>query len=224
MSTKQLALVLAMVGLPVFTANATLLAPGTGPTNISAETVGPGATLLADTGTQTVSGSINGTTLSVTYSEQVYSDPNGLCNGCLDFVIQATNNGSSNTIINRVTASNFAGAGGTAQTDVGYNTAVNGGTALTGAIFPNQGDRQTADVVGFDFNSTVVNPGQYTYYLIIRTDQTNYVPGSVSFQDGVTAFGTGFGVAPEPNLIALMSLAFLGIIGATWRRKKKATE
>src|SRR5205807_10480146 len=91
--------------------------------------------LLATTGPVTVSTTLGGATLTVTYTENVYSDPLGLCPGCLDFVIFATNDAvatggfaASNVTIEHITTGNYAVLTGAADLDMGWNT-VEPGTA-----------------------------------------------------------------------------------------------
>jgi PEP-CTERM motif len=217
------------LAIPLFfclgSAQANLLAPGASGVSPDVLTIGPGATLVGFTGPQTISTTIGTDTLSVTYFEDVFTDPSGLCPGCLDFLIQATNNTASTDIIDRVTTSNF-GALGASLPDVGDNTSLPAGTnygafpAIGGAIAPTSLDRSSnGNVIGFDFAASAVSPGGNTEYLIIKTTATAFVPGTVSFQDGVTASGPGFGVAPEPDMIALLVLGLAGVVLANRRRK-----
>src|SRR5579864_2450302 len=113
-------------------------------------------------------------TLKFTFNTAVYTDPsNTFCAGCLDFDYQAINSANSTDDIGRITAITFTGF----QTDVGYSTAgepAGGGTPFpTGTIAPGFVDRNTADVIGFQFSSspsTVIAPGQTSAVLVIETN------------------------------------------------------
>ena len=166
-----------------------------------------------------------GTTLKVTYSEWVYQE----AGGTLDFVIQATNNTiAGGTVIEDITTSGYAG-NGTTTTDLGFNANSAGLPAIVGGLDPKFGSR-TLDsdgggIVGFNYGiATPIAQGKSTDYLIIKTNQTSYVPGTVSFQDGVSASGPGFGVAPEPNMACLLSVLSIGILGIAYRRKKNVAK
>ena len=205
-------------------ASAALVAPGTSGVVLSSTT--ETGTVIASTGSTTVCNVVGcgaGTTLDVTYTEWVFQE----AGGTLDFVIQATNNTvPGGTVIENVTTSNFTGAG-TTTTDLGFSTTANGLPTIVGGKDPVTGDR-TLDgpgVVGFNFGiATPVPQGAHTDYLIIKTNQTQYVPGTVSFQDGVTASGPGFGIAPEPNMACLLSVFAIGIVGIVYRRKKNVAK
>jgi len=176
------------------------------------------ASIIGNTVASPVSPSDN---LSVTYSEWVYQETGGT----LDFIIQATNNTVANgDIIDRVTTGSFAG-NGAVTTDVGFNSSVPGLATISGGYNPGAADRSgvTGPTVGFDFTTDVPQGGQ-TDYLIIKTNATWYIPGTVSFQDGVTASGAGFGVAPEPNMTCLLSVLAIGILGIAYRRKKNVVK
>jgi len=191
-----------------------------------------GSTLDANTGVQTVSTTVGGTSLTVTYQEWVYTDSG---TGGLDFIIKATNDGSadpggttdpaSNTVIDTVTGGNFAGDG-TVVTNLGYGVSAANLPVIPVSSGPN-GASRTADgsVVGFDFSvAGPVMGGQSTDYLIIKTNATNWAPGTVSFQDSVSVSGVGYGVAPEPNMTALLSVLAIGLVGLAYRRKKNAAK
>lgn len=217
---KHISKVLPAGALLVFVslANATIVAPG-GTVSASPVSVGPGATVVANTGPITLTGTAGPLTLNATYDEVVYSDPTGVCAGCLDFVIQVTDNSPASTdIIQSVTGSGFA----LATTDVGFNSSVNGGAALSSPIDPANITRSNTGVVSFDYRPGQISPGQQSAYLIIRTDAKQFIPGTVTVQDGVALTGAGYGVAPEPNLTYLLSVFAVGIIGIAFRRKKNA--
>jgi hypothetical protein len=202
-------------------ANATLIAPNTASTPISSVTLPGGGTIVASTLNQVASTTVGTDVLTVTYSEWVYKESGGT----LDFIIQADNSATSSDFIDAVTTSGFAG-NGSVTTNVGFNASAPLLTTISGGIDPSTGSRLPANgnVVGFGFGSTVVNAGQDTDYLIIQTNQTQFVPGTVSFHDGITAAGAGYGVAPEPNMACLLSVFAIGILGIAYRRKKIAAK
>jgi len=240
MNTKNLLKNLLPVGaLLAFTtlANATAVPAGSSGVALGMDTVPSGSAVLASTGGTLSTTNGLGNILTITYTEWVYQDSGS---GDLDFVIQATDdssatgpctlNGSpsatcaaSNDIIDNITTSSFTGNGGV-TTDLGYNTSVNGGASLSGTPVQPATGSNIAGIVGFAFNGTPVLPGQQTDYLIIKTNATAFVPGTVSFIDTLVASGAGYGVAPEPNMTALLSLFALGIIGVAYRRKKNVVK
>ena len=204
-------------------ADATAVAPGTSGVALAATTeTGTIIQSTADT-VCNIAGCGAGTTLKVTYTEWVFQE----AGGTLDFVIQATNNSvPGGTVIENITTANFTGSG-TTTTDLGFSSTANGLPTIAAGQGPEFGSR-TLDgpgVVGFDFGivSTVPQGGQ-TDYLIIKTNQTEFVSGSVSFQDGVAASGPGFGVIPEPNLACVLSVFAIGIVGIAYRRKKNVAK
>ena len=249
MKKSYLTSALSVVALVVCmgSAQADFVPPGTpmmpiAPAELALTIGGPGlpATLLASTGPTTVSTTISGTTLTVTYVERVYSDPLGLCAGCLDFVIQAINDSvptggfaGSNTTINHVTTGNYSPLQGPLDLEMGSNTGAAGlftsdglGLLPPGAIAPTEVER-TADgsTPEFDFGVGGVPPGPppgtQTTYLILKTTALSFIPGTVSFQDGVTAAGAAFAPAPEPRMVGFVLLGMLAIV-AVYRRKRVA--
>ena len=180
-------------------------------TNNAGLTVGAPDTLLAST-SGSVTGTQNppGTTLTIDYTESVFKD-NTNCTGCLDFVITATNDAASNTILESISAANFGGA---STIWMGFN-----GVGAAPNAVSLSGDGNVAK-----FYFAGVSPGSSTATLVIQTNSTTYVPGSVTFQDGASATGAGFGVAPEPNLTYLLSVLALGILGLAYRRNKNAAK
>ena len=189
--------------------NATLIPPNTATLPITGVTVPGGGAVVASILNDTISTTAAGDTLTVTYSEWVYQE----AGGSLDFIIQANNDaGVSNDIIDRVTSGSFQG-NGAITTDLGFNSAAPVlGSPIVGGLDPTTGDRSAnGATVGFDFGASEVAPGGKTDYLIIKTNATKWVPGTVSFQDGVTVTGAGFGVVPEPGSVGLLLGGLFGV-------------
>lgn len=163
-------------------------------------------------------------TFSGTYTASVFRDGNnalcGSAGNCLTFGIQVNNSATSRDGIETVTTGPFSSL---FTYNVGYSVA-NGGVA---PLYINDTANGT---MSFNFTSTgntsnLINPGQSSDYLLIQTSATNYVPGSISFQDNQTATVAGFiptaAAVPEPATWGLMLVGF-GAIGAAGRRRKGA--
>lgn len=150
----------------------------------------------------------------------VYMDPsNTFCINCLDFVYQVSNNANSADGIGRVTAVSFTGF----STDVGFSPTApgsgGGGSFVNGTDAPGLVDRNTADVVGFQFSSSptaAIAPGSTSNLLIIETNATSFTSGFVSIEDGGVATFSAFeptsGV-PEPTSGILLGLGTLALAG-----------
>jgi hypothetical protein len=190
-------------------ANATLIAPGA--SGVAGATVsntwsGPA---LVNTGAVTMT---NGTE-SVTMQEQIFADTGaGLCAGCLDWVINVTDVTGD---VGRVTAAAFSDSP-SILTDVGYLAGANAAPATV--------DRNVSvgsSVIGFNF-APAIQPGFSSDVLVIKTNVKAFVPGTLSALDGVPVSTNAWGVAPEPNMTALLSVLAVGILGLSYRRKKDA--
>lgn len=207
MRTKKLLKYFMPVGvLLAFTsmANASLVLPG-GTVPPSAVPVTWGVSSIADTGSVTLT---NGD-LDVTLREQVFADTGGgLCAGCLDFVITATD---LSTTMGRVTATAFAGF----TTDVGVITG-------TGTFDPTSINRSAnGNDIGFFFGTHSSGTADT---LVIRTNGTILQTGALFAIDGGIVTTPAYGLAPEPNMAALLSVLAVGILGVAYRRKKNVTK
>ncbi len=181
-----------------------------------------GATLLASDSSGPVISS-NGL-LHFSVVSAVYSDPdNTFGANDLDFVYQVTNSDSSTDSVGRVTAINFTGR----QTDVGFDTA---GSSLPGSLFsdgtiaPGLVDRNSGDVIGFQFASSptsVIGPGQVSNVLLIETDATTYTTGELNVIDGGVSTVTSFGPTPISVPEPASALAIGLLSSATLRRWRR---
>jgi len=115
----------------------------------------------------------------------------------------------------RVTTSDFSGFNvDVAQVPVGGST-----NAAVSADMNNLG------VVGFNFTPPIGNelgPGMETYLLIVNTNATSFVPGTISVIDAATATVNGYApaVAPEPSSLCLLGTGLLAA-GAGFRRRMR---
>lgn len=206
------------LALTVPSAFATELFPGTS---------GPATTFGAINGTVLATTSFSGVTgdLNASYTEWVVSDPsNTFCAGCLDFVIQATNNRISNDDVEDITTGNFDNF----RTDAGYALTLNGSGG--GTVYPEallQGVSRTANGHTMKWNFTLnappdLQPGETTDYLVVETNATRFTSGAVSLQDTNILEGPGYQpTVPEPMSMGLLGggLTLLGV--ARWRRSAK---
>lgn len=169
---------------------------------------------------------------TVDWVENVFSDPdNVFCPNCLDWIVQATMESSSqpNALIARITVSDFTNF----QTDIGVDTNVapagSQGLSNSGTQSPNQVQRNsTGRNVGWDFtlSSNEITPGKQTVLLVIETNATRVVPGTISFQNGETAGDVALGPA-IPDALWVPALGLLGGAvagGAVFRRRWRSRD
>lgn len=211
--TKKLSLFLAL-GLAVAASSAFANPVPIGSNGVTPDTFGSiSGTVLA---TQTYSATVGD--LSASYTEWVLSDPAlSLCAGCLDFVIEVTNNDAvGGDDIEHVNLGPFS----TYTTDAGYATSLNGTPG--GSVNPTGVSRVVANTVSF---AELLGPTQTSSYLVVETNSPTYQAGllDVSIQDTSSINGPGFAPGPEPMSVALLGggLALLGGF-ARLRRSKKS--
>jgi hypothetical protein len=206
----SLAVVLAFASI----ANATLIAPGgfgIAGAPVTNTWSGPA---VADTGAVTVTSG----TESVVFQEQVFQDTGaGLCAACLDWVITVSDISGD---IGRVTAGNF-GSSASVLTDVGFLPGPNVAPATVDRTV--NGNGPGTSVIGFNF-STAIPAGGKSAVLVIKTNDMNFVPGTLSAIDGIPVSTAAWGVAPEPKLTYLLSVLAVGIIAIAHRLKKNAVK
>ena len=141
--------------------------------------------------------------------------------GTLDFYYQIANNAGSGHNLARNSNNDFSTAAFLFATEVFYRLD-NGGLGIFGAgdaaATPLTADRDASGVVvGFNFTGigtpagTRINPGETSRILVIRTNATEYMPGSSFVINGVVAGAETFAplaAVPEPASLALLSSAF----------------
>lgn len=192
----------------------------------------PTGALLADTGLQSVSRTESGTILNTTMRSAVYDAPGGF----LDFFYQITNLGTSNTSINELTFSSFAGFDISSPGTGAWQQLGAFGIFTSGVEMADSARRgPDGSVIGANFGTTLfgdvdagtnalLNPGETSAIFQIRTVASNFRLGTFTAQNGIGLTGIGFAPAaaiPEPGTWMMMLLGFGGI-GFTLRRRRKA--
>ncbi len=196
-------------------AYATLLQPG----NV---VLGPGDVFTFNPSNYTLEDYIPPTSasmgaLSIQYAEAVVADTqNVFCSGCLDFAILVQNNSATDTI-ESISTGDFTGY----RTDVG----ILGGVHLPISTVDPYSISRSSDgsTIHFSFLGSDIPPGSFSDVLVIETDATSFVPGSITVQDDVTVDVAGFAPAPEPMSLSLLGggLTLFGLIGIRRRMKAK---
>jgi hypothetical protein len=212
-------------------AAACTIPPSSSPCSPDALAVSTASTLVQKVnGTDASSCANPGDCYTVDWVENVMRDPNNVfCSNCLDWLVQATmeSNSQSSALISRITVSSFANF----RTDIGIDTnpapAGSQGLSNSGTQSPNQVERDaTQRNIAWDFtlSSNEITPGKTTVLLVVETNATNVVPGTISFQNGETAGDVA--LAPAiPDAVWVPALGLLGGAlagGAVTRRRRRA--
>jgi len=225
----------AMIGLLIAApAHAVVLPPGSNDVPLTTTAINPltaaGNTILANTGLQTATNTLNGVTLTVNYQAWVVSvaaanvanTSGGMqVAGNLDFVYQVMVTSTSNTFVNETSHVGFAGTG------VGVDTFAQNGTQIA----PTNADRSSTATdngatINFQWNATTVTAGNQSTLNIIETTASAFQAGNYTMEDGVNLTVSAFGVSPlvaaspEPSTMVLAGLGALGFFGYALRRRK----
>ena len=193
---------------------ATVVAPGTS-TPPDVLPFGSGTMVASTSGAFT--SDLGASDFSGTFVENVLKDPdNTFGAGDLTWYIEITNNSSSGTALETVSASSFEGW----MTDVGYTTTLAGVAPTTVSRGP------SGATVNFLFPAPGdLGPGDNTAWLTIMTNATRFKAGDISVIDAGAATVAGFAPAsgvPELSTWAMMLLGFAGLGFAGYRRTQKA--
>jgi hypothetical protein len=210
----------------MFSAGATTLPVGGSVTPNSQSDPFASSTVLATTGPENYSASLNGESIAGTAQEWVLTGFSGNPFGANDltFVLQValtsgTSNDGASPVVERIANSGY---GSGVQTDAGFN-------ASSGQVQPSSANRPTGgNLVAFNFlpPGQSVQLGQSTNYLIVNTDATSFTNSTITIQNSVAANVAGFGptAVPEPGSLALLATAGLGVLLALLRRRGRLSE
>jgi len=224
---------------------AAILSPGSGATAPDVFNIGYSGTQEAFTspssGTPftTGGGSITGNALM-----QVVSDPsNAFCAGCLDFIVQITNNVGSTANITSLTLSGYASL----QTDVGYDAPSVGsvdecgpadggycnasGTGTLGTVSRDA----TGNLITFTFAGSGLAPGQASVDFVVETNSPSYASATLSVLGANSSSATGIGgifapigaptapsPTPAPSTALLLGVGLLVVIpGVLFARRHR---
>lgn len=129
--------------------------------------------------------------------------------GTLDFYYRIFNDATSLDGISRLSTTNFSSV----STDVDWR--IDG----LGTVAPTFSTRSiTGSTVSFDFEASPVLPGQESRFMFIKTDVTEFGPGSTVLINGGRAAVETFAPVPEPASLILLGSGLAGL--GLWGRKR----
>lgn len=211
----------ALLVLVAAQAQAGLLSPGGSITNIDNIGLGGNPKIVQQTQQPFVTpGGVLGTVLE----EVLQGDTNNKAGG-LDFAYLVTNSpGPGGGSLTSLSGSSFEGF----STDVSQ---IQFGGITVGASSVSR--TASGETVTWSFTSNgqgTLTPGDLSDLLIVRTNASQYITGSIEVTDGGSARidgfapGTNSAAVPEPSSLVLLCSGLAGLGGAlVWRRRKEAS-
>jgi hypothetical protein len=214
-------------------ASASLITPGGGTVSVTPE--GPLSSpfsIVAMTGPQTITLTVNGETETVTGQEWVVKSANPPVGDTvnsgttLSFIYQLS---GATEILSSLTAGGFAGF----LTDVGQSSFL---TGLPGGAVGTTGFSGASESLGGNINATFPSAtglpaGTASFFFMVNTNAVGITPNTFTSQNHVAITFTGFGpsntlLTPEPTSAVLCLSCVFSFAGATgwrrWRKQRKA--
>jgi hypothetical protein len=213
---------LALLFLSGSLAHATLLTPGSTITSSFDPFVGPPGTLLASK-TESFVSVLGATDFSGSETEAVYRDSG---TGDLDFIYQFTNNSTSTKGIETSTDGGYKGF----TTDIFHELGASFGPFTVGTISASSATRSVdGSNVGFNYEGGTIGvpPGDTTAIRMIKTNATNFGPGTAAFiNQGTMTLTDLFAplpTVPEPRNYGLLVFA-MGLLFVAARNRKAQSQ